>query len=215
MVEKKPVWTRDPEFWSVPCAEHALVDGYELVAFDIPADARHPRDIGWEVFTGPKLLDRVANGTALSFENAKRAAEGAWRRLTSMPRTPAARAEELISLYGDQMGRLIPGGPDAWTDGLDALARIAVSGHPLTAQETLRAIVDATLLEAYGKTAAQTVLEENERLLSDPWQYDPTSTTISTCPNCERQTLSVLKDKRSAAWVCDDCGWESDWWFRG
>jgi hypothetical protein len=28
-------WRRDPEFWSATQAEHAFVEDYELVAFDI------------------------------------------------------------------------------------------------------------------------------------------------------------------------------------
>jgi len=46
------VWQRDPEFSSATQAEHAFVEGYELVAFDIPpgpAGAR--RAIGWEVWS--------------------------------------------------------------------------------------------------------------------------------------------------------------------
>ena len=45
------VWQRDPEFASAARAEHAFVEGYELVAFDIPPDktgAEHV--IGWEVW---------------------------------------------------------------------------------------------------------------------------------------------------------------------
>jgi len=30
------IWRRDPEFASAARAEHAFVEGYELVAFDIP-----------------------------------------------------------------------------------------------------------------------------------------------------------------------------------
>jgi len=214
MVKETPVWTRDPKFWSLSVAEHALIGEYELAAFVLPANAFHPRDIVWEVFTGPKPRVRVANGSAISFDEAKRAAEEALQRLAPTSHTPITPAAELISLFGDQIGRLIRGGPDSWTDGLGALARLAVGGHPLTAQETLRAIVDATLLEAYGITAAQRVLEENEELLGDPWHYDSDSKTISICPNCDRQVFPVMVDRRSAAWSCDDCGWESDCWIR-
>src|SRR5215467_9935008 len=46
------VWRRDPEFSSATQAEHAFVEGYELVAFDIPPGAGGaPRAIGWEVWS--------------------------------------------------------------------------------------------------------------------------------------------------------------------
>ena len=52
------VWQRDPEFSSATRAEHAFVEGYELVAFDIPPGAGGAeRTIGWEVWLPktPKL----------------------------------------------------------------------------------------------------------------------------------------------------------------
>src|SRR5215467_2464078 len=46
------VWQRDPEFSSATQAEHAFVEGYELVAFDIPpGPGGAPRAIGWEVWS--------------------------------------------------------------------------------------------------------------------------------------------------------------------
>src|SRR5262245_61885466 len=49
------VWKPDPEFWSATRAEHAFVEGYELVAFDIPPGAGGPdRAIGWEVWSPKK-----------------------------------------------------------------------------------------------------------------------------------------------------------------
>jgi hypothetical protein len=46
------VWWRDPEFSPATQAEHAFVEGYELVAFDIPPGAGGaPRAIGWEVWS--------------------------------------------------------------------------------------------------------------------------------------------------------------------
>ena len=50
---KRPriIWRRDPEFASAARAEHAFVEGYELVAFDIPPDKPgQKRIIGWEVW---------------------------------------------------------------------------------------------------------------------------------------------------------------------
>jgi hypothetical protein len=49
------VWKRDPEFSSATRAEHAFVEGYELVAFDIPPGAGGTqRAIGWEVWSPKK-----------------------------------------------------------------------------------------------------------------------------------------------------------------
>ena len=46
------VWQRDPEFSSATQAEHAFVEGYELVVFDIPpGPGGAPRAIGWEVWS--------------------------------------------------------------------------------------------------------------------------------------------------------------------
>ena len=51
------VWRRDRDFFSATRAERAFVDGYELVAFDIPPDAPgQQRIIGWEVWL-PKKPD--------------------------------------------------------------------------------------------------------------------------------------------------------------
>ena len=50
---KRPriIWRRDPEFASAARAEHAFVEGYELVAFDIPpGKPGQKRIIGWEVW---------------------------------------------------------------------------------------------------------------------------------------------------------------------
>jgi hypothetical protein len=72
-------WKPDPEFWSATRAEHAILGGCELVAFDIPATpAGGPRIIGWELFTGADFFDLVAKGDAGSFEAAKSAAEAAY-----------------------------------------------------------------------------------------------------------------------------------------
>ena len=50
---KRPriIWRRDPEFASAARAEHAFVEGYELVAFEIPpGKPGQKRIIGWEVW---------------------------------------------------------------------------------------------------------------------------------------------------------------------
>lgn len=76
-----PQWKRLAEMWSAEQAEHALVAGYELTAFVIAADPAKgwPREIGWEVHGGAKLLDLVAKGDADSFDTAKAQAVAAWR----------------------------------------------------------------------------------------------------------------------------------------
>jgi hypothetical protein len=86
MIEQKidPIitWKPDPAFWSANRAEHAFVDDHELVAFDLPpTPGFESRDIAWEIFRGPSLLDKIAGATAASFEEAKAAAESAYRDL--------------------------------------------------------------------------------------------------------------------------------------
>ncbi len=76
-----PNWKRDLGFSER--GEHALVGDYELVAFDIQPDPERPRITGWEVYTGPKLLKMVAKGRTESLEEAKVAAEAAWRKVTA------------------------------------------------------------------------------------------------------------------------------------
>ena len=45
------VWKHDPEFWWATRAERAFIQGYELVAFDIPPGPAGPqRVIGWEIW---------------------------------------------------------------------------------------------------------------------------------------------------------------------
>ncbi|WP_316184796.1 hypothetical protein [Bradyrhizobium sp. SZCCHNRI1003] len=70
-------WHPDPEFWSANRAEHRLVDGYELVAFDLPAANGFPAEIGWELFGGPDGSALIATGQAATFDAAKAAAEAA------------------------------------------------------------------------------------------------------------------------------------------
>jgi len=51
-VAARLVWRRDPEFSTATSAEHAFVEGYELVAFDIPpGKPGEVRIIGWEVWS--------------------------------------------------------------------------------------------------------------------------------------------------------------------
>jgi hypothetical protein len=79
MTAKKIEWKPDLEFWSASQAEHAFVGPYELVAFDLPEDKSGPREIGWELYIGTDFDVLVATGRAATFEDAKLAAEAAYR----------------------------------------------------------------------------------------------------------------------------------------
>jgi hypothetical protein len=71
------MWRPDPEFWSANRAEHRFADGYELVAFDLPAANGYPATIGWELFGGLEYMTLVVSGQAASFGEAKAACEAA------------------------------------------------------------------------------------------------------------------------------------------
>jgi hypothetical protein len=81
-------WIPDASFSSADRAEHALIGGHELVAFDLPPHQRFPRQIGWELFAGPKLQDLVATGEANSFDDAKLAAEAAYMGASNAVKEP-------------------------------------------------------------------------------------------------------------------------------
>jgi hypothetical protein len=70
--------------WAAERAEHAVMSGYELTAFVIPADPANgwARETGWELHGGRKLLDLITKGDAASFEDAKAHAEAALRDLS-------------------------------------------------------------------------------------------------------------------------------------
>jgi hypothetical protein len=69
------MWRPDSEFWSANRAEHRFADGYELVAFDLPAANGYPAAIGWELFGGLEYMTLVVSGQAASFAEAKDACE--------------------------------------------------------------------------------------------------------------------------------------------
>jgi hypothetical protein len=84
------MWRRDAEFWSANRAEHRF-DGYELVAFDLPAANGYPATIGWELFGGIKYMTLVASGQAASLSEAKAACEAALvQALAALGRPPNA-----------------------------------------------------------------------------------------------------------------------------
>jgi hypothetical protein len=70
-------WRPDAEFWSANRAEHRLAEGYELVAFDLPAANGYPATIGWELFGGLEYMTLVTSGQAASLSEAKDACEAA------------------------------------------------------------------------------------------------------------------------------------------
>jgi hypothetical protein len=74
-------WEREPEFTTANRAERCRVGGYELVAFDLPADRAGPRIIGWEVFGPPRRQRLLARGDSKTFDDAKAAAEIAFGKL--------------------------------------------------------------------------------------------------------------------------------------
>jgi hypothetical protein len=71
------MWRLDSEFWSANRAEHRFADGYELVAFDLPAANGDPATIGWELFNGLEYMTLVASGQAASLGEAKDASQAA------------------------------------------------------------------------------------------------------------------------------------------
>jgi hypothetical protein len=71
------MWRPDSEFWSANQAEHRFSDGYELVAFDLPAANGYPAITGWELFGGLEYMTLVASGQATSLSEAKDACEKA------------------------------------------------------------------------------------------------------------------------------------------
>ena len=71
------MWRPHSEFWSANRAEHRFADGYELVAFDLPAADGYPATIGWELFGGLQYMTLVASGQAASLSEAKDACEAA------------------------------------------------------------------------------------------------------------------------------------------
>jgi hypothetical protein len=73
----RDMWHPDCEFWSANRAEHRFADGYELVAFDLPAANGYPATIGWEPFSGLEYMTLVASGQAAGFGEAKGACEAA------------------------------------------------------------------------------------------------------------------------------------------
>ncbi len=79
MTDTSIPWQPDPEFLNADRAEHAIIGGFELIAYDLPETPWSPRTLGWELFTGPDLHDLVDQGNAETFEAAKAAAEAAYR----------------------------------------------------------------------------------------------------------------------------------------
>ena len=91
LTSARNMWRPDSEFWSANQAEHRFAEGYELVAFDLPAADGYPAIIGWELFGGPEYVTLVASGQAASFSEAKDACEKALvQALAAVRRVPKA-----------------------------------------------------------------------------------------------------------------------------
>jgi hypothetical protein len=71
----------DPEFIGANHAEHAMVGGYELLVFDLPADRAGPAVIVWELFGPPRRQELIDHGEVETFDDAKAAAEAAFAKL--------------------------------------------------------------------------------------------------------------------------------------
>lgn len=85
-------WHPDPDFWSADRAEHCFVDGYELIAFDLPAANGFPAEIGWELFGGADRATLIATGRAVIFDAAKATAAAALAAHASRPRNDSGTA---------------------------------------------------------------------------------------------------------------------------
>ena len=88
MSQPRNMWRPDLQFWSANRAEHCFADGYELVAFDLPAANGCPATIGWELFGGLDYMTLVASGQAASFDEAKDACEAALVQVLTALRYP-------------------------------------------------------------------------------------------------------------------------------
>lgn len=99
----------DTEFWSAHRAEHCFADGYELVAFDLPAANGYPATIGWELFGGLDYMTLAASGQAASFAEAKAACEAALvRALAALRRPPKAWGVNRRAIAPDRLLALDP-----------------------------------------------------------------------------------------------------------
>jgi hypothetical protein len=79
-------WVPDPEFWSGAEAEQAVVDGFELLAYSLPATNGYPGIVGWEIFGDPGSMTQVCRGESATFAQAKKDAEQALGKLRTSRR---------------------------------------------------------------------------------------------------------------------------------
>jgi hypothetical protein len=70
-------WVPDPGFWNGGEAEQAVVDGFELLAYSLPATNGYPGIVGWEIFGDPDSMTQVCRGESATFAQAKKDAEQA------------------------------------------------------------------------------------------------------------------------------------------
>lgn len=74
-------WQPDDSWRSANRAETATVGRYELIAVDMPATARLPAAISWELYGPPYYTTLLAWGKCASFEEAKAVAEAALKEI--------------------------------------------------------------------------------------------------------------------------------------
>jgi hypothetical protein len=51
----------DSEFWSAKWAPQRFAEGYELIAFDLPAANGYPATFGWALFGGLRAMTLAAS----------------------------------------------------------------------------------------------------------------------------------------------------------
>jgi hypothetical protein len=81
-------WIPDPEFWIGAEAEKAVVDGFELLAYSVPATNGFPGIIGWEIFGDAEFMTQLRRGKSATFAQAKKDAEEALQEVRVIPLGP-------------------------------------------------------------------------------------------------------------------------------
>jgi hypothetical protein len=82
-------WKPSPEFDVALRAQHTVIGGFELVAYDLPPNRGTTRIVGWELYgPGAKLL---AYALAASLEDAKSAVERRFLQMGRALKTAAPR----------------------------------------------------------------------------------------------------------------------------
>jgi hypothetical protein len=74
---RPPAATPIPNFGRPIAPNAGSSNGYEPVAFDLPAANGFPAEVVWELFSGPERFALIATGQAATFDVTKAAAEAA------------------------------------------------------------------------------------------------------------------------------------------